>query len=247
MEIKRLGDNKIRCALSEEEIQKMGFSIDDIIGNTEMTQKFMQVVLNLVEEKENISLEGISPMVKAELLQDHSMAITFGGESENSFRSLLDTVNHLMSQLEPDKLKEFKNMNLEEKKNRIDEFLKEFGEKNGQPEAGAEKESDALDTEIYEKNMPFGMEFFSLDDVIRFASLFRNTERLPENSLYKLENHFMLLMNFKGFARDELRPLAFAAVEFDGAHFSEELQMAYIREHGSIIIKNEALQTLMQL
>lgn len=38
MEIERLGENKIRCALSEEEIREMGYNIDEIIGNTEVTQ-----------------------------------------------------------------------------------------------------------------------------------------------------------------------------------------------------------------
>ena len=82
MEIERLGENKIRCALSEEEIREMGYNIDEIIGNTEVTQEFMRAVVELVEEQGNISMQNISPVVKAELLQDHSMAITFGGDSE---------------------------------------------------------------------------------------------------------------------------------------------------------------------
>ena len=86
MEIERLGENKIRCALSEEEIREMGYNIDEIIGNTEVTQEFMRAVVELVEEQGNISLQNISPVVKAELLQDHSMAITFGGDSEMSFK-----------------------------------------------------------------------------------------------------------------------------------------------------------------
>ena len=47
MEIKRVGENKIRCALTEDEIRKMGFDIDEIIGNGEATQKFMRVVLKI--------------------------------------------------------------------------------------------------------------------------------------------------------------------------------------------------------
>ena len=91
MEIERLGENKIRCALSEEEIREMGYNIDEIIGNTEVTQEFMRAVVELVEEQGNISMQNISPVVKAELLQDHSMAITFGGDSEMSFKNLVDT------------------------------------------------------------------------------------------------------------------------------------------------------------
>lgn len=61
MEIERLGENKIRCALSEEEIREMGYNIDEIIGNTEVTQEFMRAVVELVEEQGNISMQNISP------------------------------------------------------------------------------------------------------------------------------------------------------------------------------------------
>ena len=117
MEIERLGENKIRCALSEEEIREMGYNIDEIIGNTEVTQEFMRAVVELVEEQGNISMQNISPVVKAELLQDHSMAITFGGDSEMSFKNLVDTVGQLMNQLAPEKLSEFRQMN--KRKNRV--------------------------------------------------------------------------------------------------------------------------------
>ena len=68
MEIERLGENKIRCALSEEEIREMGYNIDEIIGNTEVTQEFMRAVVELVEEQGNISMQNISPVVKLSLI-----------------------------------------------------------------------------------------------------------------------------------------------------------------------------------
>ena len=92
MEIKRLKNNQIRCALSEEEIEEMGFSIDDIIGNGETTQKFMRVVLEKVEEQEAIDIELLSPMVRAELLPDHSMAITFGGITEEEKKGMFGKI-----------------------------------------------------------------------------------------------------------------------------------------------------------
>ena len=134
MEIKRMGENQIRCALSEEEIRELGYDIDDIIGNTEVTQKFMRSVVELVEEHEHISLDDFSPMVKAELMQDHSMAITFGGETEMNFKNLIDTGGQLMSQAAPEKLNEFRQMNREEKKNMIDEFLQKYAEKSQKKE-----------------------------------------------------------------------------------------------------------------
>lgn len=97
MEIEHIGDNKIRCALTEQEIESLGYDIDEIIANSEITQEFMHTVLELVEEQEHIQMEGISPMVKAELLQDHSMAITFGADKEVSLRDLVNTVSHMIS------------------------------------------------------------------------------------------------------------------------------------------------------
>ena len=94
--IEHIGDNKIRCALTEQEIESLGYDIDEIIANSEITQEFMHTVLELVEEQEHIQMEGISPMVKAELLQDHSMAITFGADKEVSLRDLVNTVSHMI-------------------------------------------------------------------------------------------------------------------------------------------------------
>ena len=122
MEIKRLSENKIRCALTEQEIQSMGFEIDEILGDAETTQRFMKSVVEQIEEHEDFNFDHVSPIVKAELLSDHSMAITFGGDTEQSLRSLVDTVGQLMNQLSPEKLEEFRNMNREEKESVIDRY-----------------------------------------------------------------------------------------------------------------------------
>ena len=172
MEIERLGENKIRCALSEEEIREMGYNIDEIIGNTEVTQEFMRAVVELVEEQGNISMQNISPVVKAELLQDHSMAITFGGDSEMSFKNLVDTVGQLMNQLAPEKLSEFRQMNKEEKQSAIDDFLEKYKAKHSQDAKKTETEDangteQKEDNEIFETSVPFSLEFSSLDEMLR--------------------------------------------------------------------------------
>ena len=223
MEIERLGENKIRCALSEEEIREMGYNIDEIIGNTEVTQEFMRAVVELVEEQGNISLQNISPVVKAELLQDHSMAITFGGDSEMSFKNLVDTVGQLMNQLAPEKISEFRQMNQEEKKSAIDDFLEKYKTRHSQGAKKTETE-DANDTEQKEDN-----------------------EKVPASSFYKFRQKYYLVMDLIHFSREELRPFAFTIVEYNSCRYAEPGQIAFIKEHGKCIVENEALQTLMQL
>lgn len=216
MEIKRVGENKIRCALTETEIRELGFDIEEIIGDSETTQKFMRVVLSIVEEKEHINLEDISPMVKAELLQDHTMAITFGGDSDVSLKSLLDKMNHLMSQMK--------------------------GEK---PEEAPETEREKKQADVSE-TMICALRFRDIESLIGMSKVCF-TEKLPKSSLYKLEDAYYAVLDFSGFVKEEMRAFAFGAVEYDDAHYSEPAQIAYIREHGKNIIKNDALQMLMQL
>lgn len=272
MEIKRMGENQIRCALSEEEIRELGYDIDDIIGNTEVTQKFMRSVVELVEEHEHISLDNFSPMVKAELMQDHSMAITFGGETEMNFKNLIDTVGQLMSQAAPEKLDEFRQMNREEKKNMIDEFLQKYAGKSQMKEQKKEtsgelsqeqenvretrQEKASEDTNqseeedentVYESSVPFGLAFDSIDEIVRLFRAGTFGEKIPQNSLYKLKEKYYLVMDFIHFSKADLRPFAFIVVEYNKERFADTNRIAFIKEHGKCIVENEALQTLMQL
>ena len=201
MEIERLGENKIRCALSEEEIREMGYNIDEIIGNTEVTQEFMRAVVELVEEQGNISLQNISPVVKAELLQDHSMAITFGGDSEMSFKNLVDTVGQLMNQLAPEKISEYKTRHSQ-------------GAKKTETEDANDTEQKE-DNEIFETSVPFSLEFSSLDEVLRLIRMAPFTEKVPASSFYKFRQKYYLVMDLIHFSREELRPFAFTIVEYN--------------------------------
>lgn len=252
MEIKRVGENKIRCALTENEIRDMGFDIDEIIGNGEATQRFMRVVLKIVEEQENISLENISPMVKAELLSDHSMAITFGGDSDMSFQQLIDAISNLVSQMTPEKMQEFKSLSREDRQNVLDAFLdqKKDVQEEDAPEEKLEeekkKQAKKEQKKIKNRQMVCALRFFDLDEASRMGRACFE-EIFPKSSLYRLEGAYYLIMDFSKVPRDEMRAFAFGAVEYDEGRISEIGQISYIREHGDCIVKKEALQTLMAL
>ena len=218
MEIEHIGDNKIRCALTEQEIESLGYDIDEIIANSEITQEFMHTVLELVEEQEHIQMEGISPMVKAELLQDHSMAITFGADKEVSLRDLVNTVSHMISQLDPDAAS---------------------GKTAKAEEGNAQAAADTADTAA-------ALRFSSFENMRRMSLLaFRG--KIPKSSLYKMDGAYYLILDFTGFAKEEMRPFAFGTIEYDDAHYSDQGHIAHIREQGICIMKKQALEMLMQL
>ena len=217
MEIEHIGDNKIRCALTEQEIESLGYDIDEIIANSEITQEFMHTVLELVEEQEHIQMEGISPMVKAELLQDHSMAITFGADKEVSLRDLVNTGKTAKAE-----------------------------EGNAQAAADTADTAAAAGTHKRTDPMICALRFSSFENMRRMSLLaFRG--KIPKSSLYKMDGAYYLILDFTGFAKEEMRPFAFGTIEYDDAHYSDQGHIAHIREQGICIMKKQALEMLMQL
>lgn len=232
MDIERIGENKIRCALTEDEINQLGFDIDEIIGDSDTTQQFMRVVLGLVEEQENINMDLIAPMVKAELLQNHSMAITFGEESELSFKNLVDTMSHILGQLDA-------------KREELQEKLEEMPDEK---DAGTQdvKQSARKSTKKKQEAMICALKFATLENMQRMSKVCFS-DKVPKSSVYKLADRYYLILDFTGFAKEEMRPFAFGTIEYDEGHYSDMGQIAHIMEQGSCIIKSEALQMLMQL
>lgn len=232
MEIKRIGENKIRCALSESEIEQLGFDIDEIIGDSETTQRFIQSVLDAMEEQENIHLEHISPMVRAELLPDHSMAITFGGDSDMGIQDLVDTVSNLMSKIAPERLEEFKRLNQPKEET-----------KENTPE---QKSADTAEDVQKEARMICALRFPNIVDASEMCKVCFQ-DKFPKSALYKLDGEYYLILDFTKFEKNEMRPFAFGAMEYDAGHISDEKQIAFIREQGSYIVKKDAVEMLMQL
>lgn len=217
MEIKRLKDNQIRCALTEEEIVEMGFSIDDIIGNGEITQKFMQVVLEKVGEQEAIDVGHISPMVRAELMPDHSMAITFGGISPEDKKGML---------------------------NRIMEMMEELSGRQNEEEALAAPQAEQ---KAIQEDTKLALEFLSIDEAVRISKVFLEKEKVPASSFYKMKDKYYLIMEFEGFTKTEMKALAFTIVEYGNRRFAEKAGIAFIKEHGKCILSKDAVFDLMQL
>lgn len=232
MEIKRIGENKIRCALSESEIEQLGFDIDEIIGDSETTQRFIQSVLDAMEEQENIHLEHISPMVRAELLPDHSMAITFGGDSDMGIQDIVDTVSNLMSRIAPERLEEFKRLN--QPKEETKESTSE------------QKSRDAAEEAQKESRMICALRFPNIVDASEMCKVCFQ-DKFPKSALYKLDGEYYLVLDFTKFEKNEMRPFAFGAMEYDAGHISDEKQIAFIKEQGSYIVKKDAVEMLMQL
>lgn len=236
MDIKRLKGNQIRCALTEAEIEEMGFSIDDIIGNGEITQKFMRVVLEKVEEQEAIDVELLSPMVRAELLPDHSMAITFGGITEEEKKGMFGKILEMMNQMasKPEQAPESGCPGCDTCADKTEEVFEQ-----------QLKDSDGED--FFEESTQLALVCDRIEDAVRMSKLFAGKTKLPKSTFYKMDEKYYLIMDFKGFSKQEIKPLAFMTVEYNHSRIATPTGIAYIIEHGKCILAEDAICDLVQL
>ena len=54
-------------------------------------------------------------------------------------------------------------------------------------------------------------------------------------------------MDFKGFTKQEMKPLAFSSVEYNNRRIATAAGIAYIKEHGKCILAQDAICDLVQL
>jgi adapter protein MecA 1/2 len=211
----------------------MGFEIDDIIGNSETTQKFMRLVMEILEEEEHIDMENISPIVKAELLQDHSMTITFGGDMDFPPQTLLETMRRLLESFASGAATEIPDNSL------LGDMLKEAAGDNADSKTDKSDDSD-------DNSMICALEFAGMNELLGMVRVCFG-DKLPVSALYKLDDKYYLILDFDGWKKDELRTFVFGTVEYDQAHFSELSRITYIMEHGKCINDGRALEMLRQL
>ena len=77
MEFSRVGQHTIKCVISEEEIMELGFSMDEIMGNGERTQAFMNQIFDMAEKEFETKFDMGIKTVRADFLPDHTLSLTF--------------------------------------------------------------------------------------------------------------------------------------------------------------------------
>ena len=101
-------------------------------------------------------------------------------------------------------------------------------------------ESQEHRIEVLENTLSAAKEVLTLEEAALFMGI-------SKSSLYKMDGAYYLILDFTGFAKEEMRPFAFGTIEYDDAHYSDQGHIAHIREQGICIMKKQALEMLMQL
>ena len=95
MKFSKIGKHTIRCVISEQEIQDLGYTIEEIMSNGERTQEFMNQIFDMAEQSFETKFELGIKTVRADFMSDHTLALTFSEHpgSDEMMEHLKDIVN----------------------------------------------------------------------------------------------------------------------------------------------------------
>ena len=223
MEFSRDGKS-IRCVISEEEIEELGFTLDDIISNGTRTQEFMNQIFDMAEEEFQTKFELGIKAVRADILPDHTISLTFSEHpgSENMMEHIKDIVNGLLSSVPKQKLDEIK-------------AIKE-----------KEKSKDVLESSKHSMKIIALFAFEDLEVLIRYAKKVQ-LEVFPFNQLYKLDDIYFLMIDMSGCSELDAKKMSALTDEYAVDVFVGAEKRAYIYEHGTKILGECALEQLREV
>lgn len=223
MEFSREGNNIIRCVISEEEIEELGYTIEDIISNGARTQQFMNQIFDLAEQEFDTKFDLGIKSVRADIMPDHTISLTFSEHpgTEGVMDHIKDIVNGLLNTIPKQKWDEIKAIKNKESKG-LPEDLKEI------------------------PRIIVLFAFESLDVLMRYAKQVR-VESIPFNQLYKLDGMYFLMMDMSESDEEDVKKLSALTDEFAADIFVGAEKRAFIYEHGKEILKERAIEQLREI
>ena len=225
MEFSREGNNIIRCVITEEEIEELGYTIDDIVSNGRRTQQFMNHIFDMAEQEFNTKFDLGIKSVRADIMPDHTISLTFSEQpgTEGVMDHIKDIVNGLLNTIPKQKWDEIKG-------------VKEKADKSQSLEMAKDESARIIVLFAFEE----------MDTLMRYAKQV-NIAELPFNQLYKFEDAYFLMLDVSNSNEVDVKKLSALTDEYAAEVFVGAEKRAFIYEHGKMILKERAIEQLREI
>ena len=226
MRFKRISTDTVRCIVSQDELMENGLNMDDFMSNSGRTEEFLRKMLTQAEQEVGFRVQGGPLTIQVAALPENNLALTFSEKQTGSnFMELLEGLRSAMSNLSDAVNEKVKD--------------KQEGTQGTDPQAGGERDSYLL-------------EFHGMEDLRAFC---RNVAEEAEeelgmdSALYYLEEDgiYGLILQKGKMEKKQLCRVVSASMEFLEAASANEMQIAYIQEHGKCMLGNRAITQLQKL
>ena len=226
MRFKRISTDTVRCIVSQDELMENGLNMDDFMSNSGRTEEFLRKMLTQAEQEVGFRVQGGPLTIQVAALPENNLALTFSEKQTGSnFMELLEGLRSAMSNLS----------------DAVNEKAKDKQEGTQGTDQQADGERDS-----------YLLEFHGLEDLRAFClnvAEEAEEELGMDSALYYLEEDgiYGLILQKGKMEKKQLCRVVSASMEFLEAASANEMQIAYIQEHGKCMLDNRAITQLQKL
>ena len=220
MEFKKIGDRKFQCRLNAEDLEDNNISLDDFFNNdAEKIHDLLEIIMEEAQKNIGVTLNGDVMSLQLAPLPDHSILLTVSS-GKDDFGSMLKRVGENFDKL---------GLPVED-------------------QIESEKEDVPKAKENTKKPITVNAGVFRIADLGDFEQLCQSSARTwgVTNALYKDENEniYYLVLHKGRCSEEKYRSLLNLIMEYGEFDSSKEERAAFIKEHYSVIIGNNAINVV---
>ena len=226
MRFKRISTDTVRCIVSQDELMENGLNMDDFMSNSGRTEEFLRKMLTQAEQEVGFRVQGGPLTIQVAALPENNLALTFSEKQTGSnFMELLEGLRSAMSNLS--------------------DAVNEKAKDKQEGTQGTDQQADG------ERNS-YLLEFHGMEDLRAFClnvAEEAEEELGMDSALYYLEEDgiYGLILQKGKMEKKQLCLVVSASMEFLEAASANEMQIAYIQEHGKCMLDNRAITQLQKL
>ena len=245
MKLEKVNDNQIRCTLTKADLADRQLKISELAYGTEKAKTLFRDMMQQASYEFGFEAEDIPLMIEAiPLSADCIVLIITKVEDPEE----LDTrfSNFAPSVHEDDSDSSLENMiqTFTEGAENVLDLFKRLKEESEKMTSGGKDASDKKDDEEGELCKVFS--FTDLDQITRLAHVLSGFYT-GRSSLYKDDRNgkYLLFVLKSNHTREDFNKVCNIASEYGVMENLTDVTIAYLDEHGGLIIKDDALQKLM--
>jgi len=260
-----MDDNSIRCLLTAEDLEENGLELEDFFHNNENARHFLQTVVERAREEVGYEFSGGALAMQLVPLPENELLITFSEKNDSFMKGISNFLKNILSAGEySEDVEQSKDKDEMEEQDEDERHMKALEEMfrtalrrrlSEQAEKNAQEQKDS----VKKKNISHDKQErskVSLPESIlcRFETMER-FERFcagaDEFGLIRSEAYclpdtgqWFLIVERADTEESLFRRFSARVVEYGTLIPSADMQLAYIREHGECIVKNNALELM---
>lgn len=242
MKFRRINEDTVRCIVSKEDMQEYGIALEDFFKNKGKVHEFLHEIVERAEEE--IGYEPKEGMLSMQIMpiSQNTISITFSDHGPEDYAEMMNNIKDSLGGLQ-DSMGEL----IED----IDEDSEdiEFAGNNILPGFEKNKKSEYKSDE----NRVVGMEksstiLIAMDSIEKMAEFCRalGIDTTVKSELYELRDrgNYCLIIEKGRMPLSLMRHIIILAVEYTNAITDETSMIAYVKEHGELIIEKGAYRIL---